>query len=190
MHPRPPRRHIGIVYIGIYTNNFELWVETFCVPTCFHMRIPKPCLSVCSSVCTYPEKRSHPGFINISPKLVIDTSMKRSSRVLHHENTPKKFKKFEIWILICGEEVKSLLLRQYQSYIGNWYIIGNWNTKKKMIFFPKKFEIEFRLVFWRLMLKSWNHLSFVNISPTLIIDTSIKRISLILQHGNPIMWIS
>ena len=28
------------------TTNFELWVEIFCVPTCFHMRIPKPCLSV------------------------------------------------------------------------------------------------------------------------------------------------
>ena len=29
------------------TTNFELWVEIFCVPTCFHVRIPKPCLSVC-----------------------------------------------------------------------------------------------------------------------------------------------
>ena len=29
------------------TTNFELWVEFFCVPTCFHVRIPKPCLSVC-----------------------------------------------------------------------------------------------------------------------------------------------
>ena len=28
------------------TTNFELWVEIFCVPTCFHMRIPKLCLSV------------------------------------------------------------------------------------------------------------------------------------------------
>ena len=26
--------------------HFELWVEIFCVPTCFHMRIPKQCLSV------------------------------------------------------------------------------------------------------------------------------------------------
>ena len=32
------------------TTNFELWVEIFCVPTCFHMRIPKPCLSFCPSV--------------------------------------------------------------------------------------------------------------------------------------------
>ena len=28
------------------TTNFELWVEIFCVSTCFHVRIPKPCLSV------------------------------------------------------------------------------------------------------------------------------------------------
>ena len=35
------------------TTNFELCVEIFCVPTCFHVRIPKPCLSVCS----YPEKK-------------------------------------------------------------------------------------------------------------------------------------
>ena len=32
------------------TTNFELWVEIFCVPTCFHVRIPKPCLSVRPSV--------------------------------------------------------------------------------------------------------------------------------------------
>ena len=38
------------------TTNFELWVEIFCVPTCFHMRIPKPCLSVRLSVCTPSEE--------------------------------------------------------------------------------------------------------------------------------------
>ena len=32
------------------TTNFELWVEIFCVSTCFHVKIPKPCLSVCPSV--------------------------------------------------------------------------------------------------------------------------------------------
>ena len=73
------------------TTNFELWVEIFCVPTCFHVRIPKPCLSVCPSVCLSvcpdPEKRYHHSFVNISPTLVIiDTSMERSSRVLHHGN--------------------------------------------------------------------------------------------------------
>ena len=37
------------------------------------------------SVCPYPEKRNHPSFVNINPTLLIDTSMKRSSRVLQHE---------------------------------------------------------------------------------------------------------
>ena len=82
------------------TTNFELWVEIFCVPTCFHVRIPKPCLSVSP----YPEKRNHPGFVNISPTLVIDTSMERSSRVLHHGNPKIWFffsNKFEIefWLV-------------------------------------------------------------------------------------------
>ena len=92
------------------TTNFELWVEIFCVPTCFHKRIPKPCLSVCLSICPYPEKRNHHTFVNISPTLVIDTSMERSSRVLRHGN-PKIgfffFKKFEIWILTFDEKLKS-----------------------------------------------------------------------------------
>ena len=72
------------------TTNFELWVEIFCVPTCFHKRIPKPCLSVRLSlrlsICLYLEKRNHHSFVNISPTLVIDTSMERSSRVLRHGN--------------------------------------------------------------------------------------------------------
>ena len=72
------------------TTNFELWVEIFCVLTCFHVMIPKPCLSVCPSVhlsvCSHPEKRYHHSFVNISPTLVIDTSMERSSLLLHHGN--------------------------------------------------------------------------------------------------------
>ena len=84
---------------------------------------------------------NHLSFVNISPTLVIDTSMERSSRVLQLGN-PKI-----------------------------WY------------FFSKKFEI------WILTLtKSWNHLSFVNISPTLAIDTSMERSSRILQHGIIKIW--
>ena len=130
MHPRPPG-------IRQSTPNFELWVEIFCVQTCFHMRIPKPCLSV------------------------------RTPSVVPLEN-------------------KLPWLRQYQSCISNWYINGRVFTNttrwkpKKLNFFSKKFEIEFWLV-----LKSWNHLSFVNISPTLVIDTSIERFSLVLQDGSP-----
>ena len=84
------------------TTNFEFWVEIFCVPTCFHVKIPKPCLSVRLSICPYPEKRNHHSFVNISPTLVIDTSMERSSRVLQHEDPKIWFffsKKFKIRIL-------------------------------------------------------------------------------------------
>ena len=99
------------------------------------------CLSVRLSVCPYPEKRYHHSFVNISPTLVIDISMERSSQVLHH-GKPK------IWF-----------------------------------FFSKKFEIRF----W-LSTKSWNHLSFVNMSPTLVIDTSMERSSRVVHHGNPKIW--
>ena len=54
------------------------------------------------SVRPYPEKRNHPSFVNNSPTLVIDTSMERSSRILHHGN-PKNvilFKKKKKKILI------------------------------------------------------------------------------------------
>ena len=71
-------------------------------------------------------KRWYHSFVNISPTLVIDTSMERSSRVLHHGNPKIWFfsKKFEIQILTFDEELKSPLLRQYQSYISNWCING------------------------------------------------------------------
>ena len=76
---------IPVIRRCIYSNrqltpNYELWDKKFCVPTCFHVRISKSC------VCPYPEKRNHPSSVNFSPTLVIDTSMERSSRVLHHGN--------------------------------------------------------------------------------------------------------
>ena len=80
---------------------------------------------------------NHLSFVNISPTLVINASMERSSRELHHGNS-------------------------------------------KVLFFPKK---KSKFEFWHVT-KSWNHLSFVNISPTLVIDTSMERSSRVLQHGN------
>ena len=56
-------------------------------------------------------------------------------------------------------------------------------TQKFDFFFQKSLKFEF----W-LLTKSWNHLSFVNISPTLVIDTSIEWSSRVLHHGNPEMW--
>ena len=84
---------------------------------------------------------NHHSFVNISSTLVIDTSMERSSRVLHHGN-PK------IWI-----------------------------------FFQKSLKFKF----WH-STNSWNHHSFVKISPTLVIDTSMERSSRVLHHGNPKIW--
>ena len=54
---------------------------------------------------------------------------------------------------------------------------------KNLNYFQKCAKFEFWLV-----TKSWNHLSFVNISPTLVIDTSMKRSSRVLHHGNPKIW--
>ena len=51
---------------------------------------------------------------------------------------------------------------------------------KIWIFFQKSSKFEFWLV-----LKSWNNLSFVNISPTLVIDTSMERSSRVLHDDNP-----
>ena len=51
----------------------------------------------------YAENRNRPGFVDISPTLVIDTSTERFSRVLQHGN--QKFdsfsKKFEIEFDLC-----------------------------------------------------------------------------------------
>ena len=96
---------------------------------------------VCLSVRT-PEKRNPLSFVNISPTLVIDASMERSSRVLHHGN-PK------IW----RKKINKV-----------------WNSK------------------FDFLTKSWNHLSFVDISPTLVIDTSMERFSRVLHHGNSKIW--
>ena len=71
------------------------------------------------SVCPYPEKRYHHSFVNISPTLAIDTSMERSSRVLHHENQKIWFffsrssKLNSTRILTCAEELKSFYMNLY-----------------------------------------------------------------------------
>ena len=96
-------------------------------------------LSICTQI---KEITIALSIINISPTLVIDTSMERSVRVLHHGN-PK------IWF-----------------------------------FFKKSSKFEFWLV-----IKNWNHLSFVNISPTLVIDGLIHQCKGLhkyhLQHRSP-----
>ena len=74
-----------------------------------------------------PKSGNHHSFVNISPKLVIDSSMERSSRVLQHGNPNiwcfffQKSSKLN-FDLCCIAEIT--LVCQYQSYISNWYING------------------------------------------------------------------
>ena len=157
------------------------------MPTCFHGRIPKPCLSVCLSICPYPEKRNHHSFVNISPTLAINTSMERFSRVLQHGN-PKiwfffqKSSKFEFWLVTMSWNHLSFVNISPTLVID---ISMEWSSRVLQHGNPKIWFFFFE--FW-LVLKSWNHHSFVNISPTLVIDTSIERSSRVLQHGNPKIW--
>ena len=151
-------------------------------------------LSVRLSICPYPEKRNHHSFVNIGPTLVIDTSMERSSRVLHH-GSPK------IWFFFFQKSLKfefCLVTKSWNHHsfvnISSTLVIDTWmerssreyytmETQKFDFFFQKSLKFEFWLV-----TKSWNHLSFVNICPTLVIDASMGRSWRVLHHGNPKNW--
>ena len=151
------------------------------------------CLSVCLSICPYPEKRNHHSFVNISPTLVIDTSMERSSQVLHNAK-PKirlffqKSSKFKFWLVLKSWNNLSFVnisptLVIDTSMERSSRVLQHGNPKI-WFFFQKSSKFKFWLV-----LKSWNNLSFVNISPILVIDTSMERSSRVLQLGNPKIWI-
>ena len=76
-----------------------------CLSVCLSVRL-SVCLSVRLSVCPSvrtTRNENPPVFVNISPTLVIDTSMERSSRVL--QQTQKfdfflKSSKFEFWLVM------------------------------------------------------------------------------------------
>ena len=119
--------------------------------------------------------------------------MERSSRVLHHGNPEiwfffqKKSSKFEFWL-----STKSWNHHSFVN-IGPTLVIDasmerssrvlHQGNPKIWIFFQKSSKFEF----W-LSTNSWNHPSFVNVSPTLVIDTSMERPSRVLHHGNPKIW--
>ena len=135
---------------------------------------------------------NHLSFVNISPTLVIDTSMERSSRVLHHGNPKIRFffqksSKFEFWLL-----TKSWNHLSFVNISPTLVIDTSMERSSRVLhhgnpqiwfFFQKSSTFEF----W-LLTKSWNHLSFVNISPTLVIDSPMKWSSRVLHHGNPKIW--
>ena len=135
---------------------------------------------------------NHLSFVNISPTLIIDASMERSSRVLHNGN-PKfwfffhKSLKLKIWLLtkswnhLSFVNISSILVID-TSMERSSRVLHHGNPK--ICFFLQK---SLKFEFW-LLTKSWNHLSFVNISPTLIIDASMERSSRVLHNGNPKFW--
>ena len=97
MHPRPPGRHIGNIRDQQLTTNFELWVEILCADMFPYEDSKTP------SVCPYPEKINHNSFVNNSPTLVIDTSMKGLHEYYNMETPKLDFsKKFEIefWLVL------------------------------------------------------------------------------------------
>ena len=150
---------------------------------------PSVCLSVRLSICPYPEKRNHHSFVNISPTLVIDTSMERYSRLLQHGNPniwffSQKSSKFEFWLVLKSwihhsfVNISPTLIIDTSMEMSS-RVLQHGNSKILFFFFlSKKFEIEFWLV-----PKSWDHPSFVNISPTIVIYKSMERSSQVLQHG-------
>ena len=131
---------------------------------------------------------NHLSFVNIGPTLVIDTSMERYLLVLQHGN-PKFFfqksLKFKFWLLtkswnhLSFVNISSTLLIDTSMERSSW-VLHHGNPKIIFFFLQKSLKFEF----W-LLTKSWNHLGFVNISTTLVIDTSMERSSRVLQHGNP-----
>ena len=127
--------------------------------------------------------------------------MERSSQVLQHKDPKlyifyfKKIQNWQNWILSIPREKKSLSLHQYQSYISNWYNNGNVFMRSYYIMETQKFDFfcqEVRnwilSILWMSITQKINHPGFVNISPTLVIDTSMERSSWVLQHGNPTTW--
>ena len=137
------------------TTNFELWVEFFCVPTCFHMRIPKPCQSVrlCWSVRT-PRKKPpwlcrYQSYISnwcINGKVFTSTTIWKSKKLIFFFF---KVRNWRNWIL--SVEKKSPWIRQYQSYISNWFINGKVLTStaarkhKNLNCFQKSSKLNFDL---------------------------------------------
>ena len=136
---------------------------------------------------------NHHSFVNISPTLVINTSMERPSWVIHH-GKPKiwiifqKSSKFEFWLLTksCNHHsfvnISPTLGINTSMERPSW-VIHHGNPKIWIIF-----QKSLKFKFW-LSTKSCNHHSFVNISPTLVINTSMEWSSWVLHHGNPKMWI-
>ena len=119
----------------------------------------RACLSVCPSVCPSvrtPRKEisDHPGFVNISSTLVIDTSIERSSQVLQHGN-PKIwifFQKSSKLNFVCTPRKEITQASSILVFISNWYINGKVFTSTTV--WKPNFVLKFEIEFW-LVPKSW-----------------------------------
>ena len=96
----------------------------------------------------------------------------------------QKSSKFEFWLSTKSWNHHSFVNISLTLVIDTSMERSSWliyhRNPKIWIFFQKSSKFEF----W-FSTKSWNHLSFVNVSPTLVIDTSMERYSRLLHHGNP-----
>ena len=136
------------------TINFELWVEIFCVPTCFHVRILKQCLSV-------PEKRNHHSFVNICPTLVanwdINGKVFTSTTAWKLKNVILFSKKFIFWLVtkswnhLSFVNISPTLVIDTSMKWSSRVLLQIYNMKTQKFEFFLNFEIRFWLNFIRVV---------------------------------------
>ena len=119
--------HHGSRKIRIFSKKFEIYKIDF---------YPYP-------ECPYPQKRNRPGFVDISPTLVIVTSMERSLRELQYGNPIFFFKKVWNWILSCADMYlyddigeASSSLRGLTSSLRLYFSFCEWNDLVYKITIP------------------------------------------------------
>ena len=157
------------------TTNSEFWVEIFCVPTCFHMRILKQCLYVHLSIPWENKSLWLHQYQSYISNWYINGKIFKSTTPWEPKNLNffQKSLKFE-FLLVTKRWNHLSFVNISRTLVANWYINGKVFTSttpwkpKNLNFISKKFE-------FGLVTKSWNHLSFINISPTMVIDTSMER---------------
>ena len=101
VHIIPLVKHIVSLLIKIFANFRRKNPPSPSSGVAYSHRQPTPSLAEIFCVCPYPKKINLPSFVNISPTLVIDASMERSSRVTQHEDS-------KIWIYFLEKKRSKL----------------------------------------------------------------------------------
>ena len=110
------------------TLSFELWAEKFLCADMFPYE-DYEIVSVCQSICPYPEKRNLPSFVNISPIVELIHQWKGL-----HEYYSMKTHKFDFlfkicWnlILICSEKLPCIITSFFHaSTFINFFLYIQW----------------------------------------------------------------